>query len=94
MYNQRTAKIRPYFSDSNDQINPQIISYYGFNIYIILDFSGGSSSKEPPASSGGIRDSVSFPGLAQGLGGNDNVNQYSSLENPWTAEPGGAHPVA
>ena len=39
--------------------------------------------KNPPANSGDTRDSGSFPGLGRSPGGgNDNVLQYSRLENP------------
>ena len=39
--------------------------------------------KNPPANSGGTRDSASIPGLGRSPGGgNGNLFQYSCLENP------------
>ena len=48
-----------------------------------LSFSGGTSSKNPPANTGDLRDSVSVPGLGRSPGeGHGNPLQYSCLENP------------
>ena len=43
---------------------------------------GGASGKELPASAGDIRDAGLIPGLGRSPGGgNDNLFQYSCLEN-------------
>ena len=48
--------------------------------------------KNPPANAGEAKDSGSIPGLERSPGiGNGNPFQYSSLENPWTEEPGGLY---
>ena len=49
--------------------------------------------KNPPANAGDIRDVGLIPGWGRSpVGGHGNPLQYSSLENPWTEEPGGYGP--
>ena len=46
--------------------------------------------KNPPANTGVTREKCSIPGSGRSLGGgNGSPLQYSSLEKPWTEEPGG-----
>ena len=48
-----------------------------------MDFPGGASGKDLPASAGDIRDLGSIPGSGRSPGeGNGNPLQYSCLENP------------
>ena len=48
-----------------------------------MGFPGGTSGKNPPANSGNIKDTGSFPGSGRSPGGgNGNPLLYSSLENP------------
>ena len=63
--------------------------YYGFVIiiifffYLFLGFPGGSSSKEPAAIAGDLRDLASILGSGRSPGGEQgNPLQYSCLENP------------
>ena len=45
-------------------------------------FPGGTVVKNPPANAGGAREAVKIPGSASSPGvGNDNLLQYSHLEN-------------
>ena len=55
-------------------------------LYINLDFPGGSDSKTSVYNAG---DPGLIPGLGRSLGeGNGNPLQYYCLENSWTEEPG------
>ena len=48
-----------------------------------MGFSGGAVVKNPPANAGDAWDMGSISGLGRSLGeGNDNLLQYSCLENP------------
>ena len=51
--------------------------------YYVVDFSGGSVVKNPPANAGDARDADSIPGSGRSPGGgNRSPLQYSCLENP------------
>ena len=55
-----------------------------------VGFPGGTSSKEPPANAGGVRDVGSTSGLGRYPGGGQsNPLQYSCLTSHETEEPGG-----
>ena len=50
--------------------------------------------KNPPANARDVRDEGSIPGSERSPGGgHGNPLQYSCLENSWTEEPGGLHPI-
>ena len=50
--------------------------------------------KNLPANAGDARDEGSIPGSERSPGvRNGNALQYSSVENSWTEEPGGLHPI-
>ena len=52
-----------------------------------MDFPGGASGKDLPASAGDIRDLGSIPGLGSSPGGrNGNPLQYSCLKDPMGRE--------
>ena len=56
-------------------------------------FPGGLEAKASACNAGDLA-SIRDPGLTPASGrspgeGNDNLLQYSCLENPWTEEPGG-----
>ena len=54
---------------------------------------GGAGLKNLPANARDIRDVGLIPGWGRSpVGGHGNPLQYSSLENPWTEEPGGYGP--
>jgi len=51
---------------------------------------GGTSSKDPPASAGDIRDADSIPGLGRSLGRRTcNPLHIPAWRTLWTEEPGG-----
>ena len=50
--------------------------------------------KNPPANARDVRDEGSIPGLERSPGvRNGNPLQNSCVENSWTEEPGGLHPI-
>ena len=52
-------------------------------MYYYVGFPGGSLVKNPPVSSGGIKDTRSIPGWARSPGGGlGNPLRYSCLESP------------
>ena len=56
----------------------------------LLGFPDGSVVKNLPASAGGTGVVGSIPGSVRSPGErNGHLLQHSSLENPWTEEPGG-----
>ena len=60
-------------------------------LYINLDFPGGSDSKTSVYDAG---DPGLIPGLGRSLGeGNGNPLQYYCLENSWREEPGRLQPM-
>ena len=64
--------------------------WYGLGFAVILlDFLGGSDGE---ASAYNVRNLGSIPGLGRSPGeGNGNPLHCSSLEIPWTEEPGAVH---
>ena len=58
--------------------------------YYVVDFSGGSVVKNPPANAGDARDTVWIPGSGKSPGGgNGNLLQYLAWRILWAEEPGG-----
>ena len=67
-----------------------------FDVYyetlLCQGFPGGTMVKNWPANAGNARDMGSIPGLGRSPGeGNGNPLHCSSLEIPWTEEPGTVH---